>query len=301
MRTQSLLQSPFRCLKCPPWMSVPPISERRLAVPKHCPLVFEPVARYIDHHHLYQPPDDYYHCCQKRHSPNSSGPSSMAWKTSKPRTSRCLTRSICQSLFERVIVASGTSNRQTKVWRQCARCGRKRVFPNPGWKARPTVNGSSWIAAKPWCTSCSPTFASTTTWKSCGAKSRCVSNWVPPSPPVAESRQAWPPNRPPSRKPSLKRSNAAKKGVAEAFPSKARFKKAAAAKSASVQTTPAKKAAAKKTAPKTTPAKVPVKSVVAKKPAKPASKKVVAKKSASQKSKAAKKPPHVKPDRARCL
>ena len=64
---------------------------------------------------------------------------------------------------------------------------------------------------------------------------------------------------------SLKRSNAAKKGVQEAFPSKAQVKKTLAAKSAPAKT-PAKKTVAKKT-PVKAAVKVAVKKVAARKTA----------------------------------
>jgi len=64
---------------------------------------------------------------------------------------------------------------------------------------------------------------------------------------------------------TLKRSNAAKTGVAEAFPSKAAIKKEAAAKKIAAKTPAAKKAAAKKVAVKAAPAKAAAKKAPAKK------------------------------------
>jgi ribosome-associated protein len=81
---------------------------------------------------------------------------------------------------------------------------------------------------------------------------------------------------------SLKRSNAAKKGVQEAFPSKAQLKKTAAAKSAAAKPA-AKKVVAKK--PVAKPAvKTAAKTVVVKAPVKVAAKKAPAKKSVSRKA-----------------
>jgi len=80
------------------------------------------------------------------------------------------------SLFERVVIASGTSNRQTKALAASVRDkvreagfpkprieGEDKVFRNRVLKAKTTVNGSLSIAVLWWCTSCNPRFASTTT------------------------------------------------------------------------------------------------------------------------------------------
>jgi ribosome-associated protein len=81
----------------------------------------------------------------------------------------------------------------------------------------------------------------------------------------------------PKVEPSLRRSNAAKKGVAEAFPSKAQLKKDA-DKAAGVKAparrsaAPAKSAPAKKAAPAKKPAAKPVKTLVVKPVAKPVAK-----------------------------
>jgi Ribosomal silencing factor during starvation len=64
------------------------------------------------------------------------------------------------SLFERVIIASGTSNRQTKALAASVRD-----------KVR---NGSSWTVARPWCTSCSRPSALITTWKKSGVARPCA-------------------------------------------------------------------------------------------------------------------------------
>lgn len=54
-------------------------------------------------------------------------------------------------LFERVIVASGTSNRQTKALAASVRdaCV-KPASTNPASRVKTTANGSSWTAARPW-------------------------------------------------------------------------------------------------------------------------------------------------------
>ena len=90
---------------------------------------------------------------------------------------------------------------------------------------------------------------------------------------------------------TLKRSNAAKTGVAEAFPSKAAIKKeaaikstkAAAAKKIAAKTPAAKKAAAKKVAVKSTAAKTATSAAPAKAATKVAAKKAPAKKVAAKK------------------
>ena len=78
-------------------------------------------------------------------------------------------------LFERVIVASGTSNRQTKALAASVRDAvqDRRASPCRASKAKTTANGSSSTAAPPSSTSCSRRSASTTTSKRSGATSRC--------------------------------------------------------------------------------------------------------------------------------
>ena len=179
------------------------------------------------------------------------------------------------SLFERVIIASGTSNRQTKGLAASVRD----AVRDAGF-AKPRIEGEAngeWIIVD------------------CG---QAVVHIMQPSfrlyyhleelwgdKPVRLKLGADKPARPESAKPvteapkiegSLRRSNAAKKGVAEAFPSKAQLKKAEAAKA------PARKAPARKTASKSTfAATAPVTKVVVKAPAKTAAKKTVAKKTAA--------------------
>ena len=68
------------------------------------------------------------------------------------------------SLFERVVIASGTSNRQTKALAASVRDKvREAGFLSRVLKAKTTANGSLSIAVLWWCTSCNPRFASTTT------------------------------------------------------------------------------------------------------------------------------------------
>ena len=87
-------------------------------------------------------------------------------------------------LFERVIVASGTSNRQTKALASSVRDAvREAGFPKPRIEGE---DNGEWIivdCGARWRTSCSRPFASTTTSRKSGATSRCGSSSVPRSPP----------------------------------------------------------------------------------------------------------------------
>jgi ribosome-associated protein len=177
------------------------------------------------------------------------------------------------SLFERVVVASGTSNRQTKALASSVvDAVRKAGFPKP--RVEGEGNGE-WIIVD-----CGqvvvhvmqPIFRSyyrlEELWgekpvrlKLGAEKPGLVKAEVLPT-----AKPAPKPAAKPLPTPSLRRSSAAKAGVAEAFPSKAALKKAAAHKAA------AKKVPAKKTgtaSAKTAPArstKVPI--VVVNAPAK---------------------------------
>jgi ribosomal silencing factor RsfS len=76
-------------------------------------------------------------------------------------------------LFERVIVASGTSNRQTKALASSVR----EAVKKPVSRAPPgRRDNGEWIIVDcgRWCTSCSRPSASTTAWKKSGARSRCA-------------------------------------------------------------------------------------------------------------------------------
>jgi len=182
------------------------------------------------------------------------------------------------ALFERVIIASGTSNRQTKALAGSVRDAvRDAGFPKP--RVEGEANGE-WIIVD------------------CGA---AVVHVMQPSfrqyynleelwgeKPVRLKFGAAKPEEKELAEPvkatkkvvelegNLRRSNAAKKGVAEAFPSKAQVKKDMAAKSA------AKKAPARKTAVKKAPAEA-VSVVAERKTAPKSAVKVAAKKVAIKK------------------
>lgn len=176
------------------------------------------------------------------------------------------------ALFERVIVASGTSNRQTKALAASVRDAvREAGFAKP--RIEGEANGE-WIIVD--CGQAvvhimQPTFRQyynlEELWgeKPVRMKLGAAKPAMPESAKVAAKKTAAkvePTN--------LRRSNAAKKGVAEAFPSKAALKKAA-------DKAPAKKAVVKKPAAK----KVPT--VVIKSTVKPAAKKAAAKKAPAKK------------------
>ena len=189
------------------------------------------------------------------------------------------------ALFERVIIASGTSNRQTKalaasVWDALRAAG----FSKP--RVEGETNGE-WIivdCGRAVVHIMQPSFRSYYNLEELWGEKpvRLKLGAVKPASAVA-AKKATPKAEPTS----LKRSNAAKKGVAEAFPSKAALKKAAdtaakkapARKSAPAKAAPAKsapKAAAKKAAPAPTVViNAPAKKAAARKPAakKPAAKK----------------------------
>ncbi|NMM12638.1 MAG: ribosome silencing factor [Rhodoferax sp.] len=182
------------------------------------------------------------------------------------------------ALFERVIIASGTSNRQTKALAGSVRDSvRDAGFPKP--RVEGEANGE-WIIVD------------------CGA---AVVHVMQPSfrqyynleelwgeKPVRLKFGAAKPEEKELVEPvkatkkvvelegNLRRSNAAKKGVAEAFPSKAQVKKDMAVKSA------AKKAPARKTAVKKAPAEA-VSAVAERKTAPKSAVKVAAKKVAIKK------------------
>ncbi|TAH09962.1 MAG: ribosome silencing factor [Curvibacter sp.] len=192
------------------------------------------------------------------------------------------------SLFERVIIASGTSNRQTKALAASVRDAvREAGFPKP--RIEGEANGE-WIIVD--CAQAvvhifQPNFRQyyhlEELWGEkpvrlkLGAAKPVVPEATMPAAKKAAAKSAEPT--------SMRRSSAAKKGVEEAFPSKAALKKAA-AKSAAAKS-PAKKAPARKAAP----AKAPVKTVVVKPEVKPAAKKTVAKPVAAKKAPAKKAAP----------
>ncbi len=178
------------------------------------------------------------------------------------------------ALFERVIIASGTSNRQTKALAASVRDAvREAGF------AKPRIEGEGngeWIivdCAQVVVHIMQPNFRQYYHLEELWGEKPVRLKLGAAKPAMAEAA------KPAAKKvaakgaePSMRRSSAAKKGVEEAFPSKAALKKAA----------PAKKVAAKKSAPKAPAAKTAVKTMVVKAPAKTVAK-VAAKKAAPKK------------------
>ena len=199
------------------------------------------------------------------------------------------------ALFERVIVASGTSNRQTKALAASVRDAvRDAGFAKPRMEGE--VNGE-WIIVD--CGQAvvhimQPSFRAYYNLEELwGEKPVRLKLGVAKPAPVAKAPVAASAAKPVT---TLRRSNAAKIGVAEAFPSRAQAAKTAAAnaaaakrdaaKAATAKATPAKTAARKTAgAPTTSITKVVVaeKKVITKKPATPA-KKVAAKRVAVKKT-----------------
>ena len=195
-------------------------------------------------------------------------------------------------LFERVIVASGTSNRQTKALAASVRDAvREAGF------AKPRVEGESngeWIIVD--CGQAvvhvmQPTFRQYYHLEELWGDKPVRLKLGAAKPAKPEAVKAAPVKAGAQPEPNLRRSNAAKKGVAEAFPSKAQLKKAEAGK------TPAKKVPAKRVATKKTVGALSesvVRKVIVNAPAKTASKSAAAK-SAPAKTAAAKKASAKKP------
>jgi ribosome-associated protein len=192
------------------------------------------------------------------------------------------------ALFERVIIASGTSNRQTKALAASVRDAvREAGF------AKPRIEGEGngeWIIVD--CNQVvvhimQPNFRQYYHLEELWGEKPVRLKLGAAKPVVAKaSEEAKPAVKKAAGKavePSMRRSSAARKGVEEAFPSKAALKKAA-DKAAGVKA-PAKKAASKTSAAKPA-AKAAVKTVVVK----PEVKKTVAKKAAAKPA-AAKKAP----------
>ena len=172
------------------------------------------------------------------------------------------------ALFERVIIASGTSNRQTKALAASVRDAvREAGFPKP--RVEGEGNGE-WIIID--CGQAvvhvmQPSFRAyyhlEELW---GEKPVRLKLGV--AKPEAVKKAGVEPAKPAT---TLRRSNAAKIGVAEAFPSKAQIKKNLASKAAAVKKTAAKSAGAKRPAVKAPV--VPLKKVIVKTSAqKPAAK-----------------------------
>jgi ribosome-associated protein len=197
------------------------------------------------------------------------------------------------SLFERVIVASGTSNRQTKALAaSVVDAVREAGFPKP--RVEGEANGE-WIIVDCGAAVVHVMQPNIRTYYNLeelwgekpvrlklGAAKPVVAAAAAPAKPTVAARDAA----------SLRRSSAAKKGVEEAFPSKAQMQKAADIKAAA-----AKKAATKSVAkPRSTAAgaapvaKPRIKTLVVNAPAKPAAKKVAAKKPAVKSAPARKTP-----------
>ena len=207
------------------------------------------------------------------------------------------------ALFERVIIASGTSNRQTKALAgSVCDAVRDAGFPKP--RIEGEANGE-WIIVD--CGAAvvhvmQPNFRQYYNLEELWGEKPVRLKFGAAKPAMAEADvPVKAPKKVVEVEGSLRRSNAAKKGVAEAFPSKAQLKKDELAG----KKTPAKKTAAKKTttkasakttavtaekkaAPKAA-AKVAVKKVVVNDPTKVTAKKAAAK--APAKKVAAKKAP----------
>ena len=190
------------------------------------------------------------------------------------------------ALFERVIIASGTSNRQTKALAGSVRDAvRDAGFPKPRMEGE--ANGE-WIIVD--CGQAvvhvmQPNFRQYYNLEELwgekpvrlkfGATKPVIADSAVPAKAVKAEKEVKGPG-------SLRRSNAAKIGVQEAFPSKAQLKKTMDAKAAV-------KSAAKKVAPKKAPAvKVASKTIVINAPVNVAAKKTPAKKVAVKRA-AAKK------------
>jgi ribosome-associated protein len=172
------------------------------------------------------------------------------------------------ALFERVIIASGTSNRQTKALAASVRDAvREAGFPKP--RVEGEGNGE-WIIID--CGQAvvhvmQPSFRAyyhlEELW---GEKPVRLKLGV--AKPEAVKKATVEPAKPAT---TLRRSNAAKIGVAEAFPSKAQIKKNLASKAAAAKKTAAKSAGVKRPAVKAPV--VPLKKIIVKtSPQKPAAK-----------------------------
>ena len=189
------------------------------------------------------------------------------------------------ALFERVIIASGTSNRQTKALAASVRD----AVRDAGF-AKPRVEGETngeWIIVD--CGQAvvhimQPNFRQYYNLEELwgekpvrlkfGAAKPVVKEVAAPAKPVKAALKP---------EPSLKRSNAAKKGVQEAFPSKAQLKRVQDAKSAATKA-PAKKTVARKTTPKAPAATAVLKKVTVNAPVKAAVVKAPARKVATKKA-----------------
>ncbi len=190
------------------------------------------------------------------------------------------------ALFERVIIASGTSNRQTKALAASVRDAvREAGFPKP--RIEGEANGE-WIivdCAQAVVHIMQPNFRQYYHLEELWGE-RPVRMKLGAAKPAAPAKAKLEPVKAKTPE-TLKRSNAAKKGVAEAFPSKAQVKKNLAAKSAAKPGAKpgARKTPAVKPAAKTLVVNAPVKAKVsAKAPAKAPTRKAPAKKVATRKA-----------------
>jgi ribosome-associated protein len=199
------------------------------------------------------------------------------------------------ALFERVIIASGTSNRQTKALASSVRDAvRDAGFPKPRMEGE--ANGE-WIivdCAQAVVHIMQPNFRQYYHLEELWGE-RPVRLKLGSAKPAGLVKAAAEPAK--EKAPTtLKRASAAKKGVAEAFPSKAQVKKNLAAQSAATskskkpvaKVAAAKTPAAKLAGAKTAAVKLPVKKVVVKAPAKTVAKSAAAKKAPAKKAPARK-------------
>jgi ribosome-associated protein len=177
------------------------------------------------------------------------------------------------SLFERVIMVSGTSNRQTKGLAASVRDSVKDAgFPKP--RVEGEDNGE-WIIVD--CGQAvvhimQPSFRTYYNLEELWGEKpvRMKFGAAKPVQPVPEKTTKVVAKKT-GVEPSLRRSNAAKKGVAEAFPSKAQLKKAAEKTSAAAVKTkssaPARKTTTKAVTPKVADKAAPAKKIVVKRTA----------------------------------
>ena len=188
------------------------------------------------------------------------------------------------SLFERVIVASGTSNRQTKALAMSViDAVREAGFPKP--RVEGEANGE-WIIVD--CGQAvvhvmQPTYRTyynlEELWgdKPVRLKFGAAKPVVSAEPSAAKARAALKEAGKPAQ--SLRRSSASKQGVQEAFPSRAQMAKTAASEAAAAKKAAAKSAATpkRKVAEADAVAKPRLKTLVVNAPVKPAAKKTAAK------------------------
>lgn len=197
------------------------------------------------------------------------------------------------ALFERVIVASGTSNRQTKALAASVRDAvRDAGFEKPRLEGE---GNGEWIIVD--CGQAvvhvmQPTFRQYYHLEELWGDKPVRLKLGSAKPAKPEVGRGAPAKTSAPAEPNLRRSNAAKKGVAEAFPSKAQLKKAEAGKVAAKKV-PVKKPASKKAVGATSVASAAKKVVVKAQTKTPAGK--TATKSSPSKTAVAKKAPAKKP------